>query len=878
MKSKRFLAAVTAFVLAGGFVNSGTFSEIKNIGITSVKAATGAEYFTFDKTRGIIENYKGTDKNVVIPSEIDGVTVEKIGKEAFSYCNIIETVVLPDTVTYINEKAFYGCSNLESIVIPMSVELLGADAFSDCKSLKRLKLPVNMVYFLDPIFDGCESLTDIFAPCDMKSGESLWKAGCDAVVTYYHVSNAYSTCSCIDNKEIWKIGEDDVSICSYCGDDAYTLIIPSKINGEVMTNIGSHALSELNSLRWVKISDGITAIDDEAFFKCPSLENIMLPGSVKSIGTNAFYDCLALKNVNIPASVENIEPGAFNNCSISAFAVDSENSSYCTVDGVLFNKDKTVLLQFPSASEKTTYEIPDTVTTIADCAFYGCSNLESITIPASVTYIGEHAFYNCSALGSIKLPKNISSIKKSTFAGCSSLTEITVPNAVSSIGEYAFSRCSLLENVTLPYGLKSIGEYAFSNCSELDYLTVPDTVENIGISAFEKCNTMITLPCSLKSTEYIWKRPGDNIYIKYTHIVSENSEKCACEENELWSFDATSQKIIAYKGNGEKTVNIPSQIGNVAVTGIASNAFSGTDCTAESITIPDTVKEIDSQAFSGCSSLKSLTIPDTVTSIGDSACYNCSNLKTVYYGGTASAFRTLIGKNNSVLEKATLFSRHRYAESAALALDGTLKVLIRFNGDISESDGYTINGEKLSTKDKTAVYAVPAKDFLKDIVIKDNGTVLNSFTITDILTKYKSMSETKRIADALEKYCIAANEYFFSKDMTNSYYTQYSQIMSLIKSHDVNMGESYYGSTLLLKSDTILRHYYTTDVAGSTQKGNLYYIEESVPAHLFSNKDKYCVNDYIYKALSNYKTSDKLKNLCAALYNYGEAAKEYSNK
>lgn len=110
------------------------------------------------------------------------------------------------------------------------------------------------------------------------------------------------------------------------------------------------------------------------------------------------------------------------------------------------------------------------------------------------------------------------------------------------------------------------------------------------------------------------------------------------------------------------------------------------------------------------------------------------------------------------------------------------------------------------------------------------------------------------------------------------YLTQYSQIMSLIKSHDVNMGESYYGSTLLLKSDTILRHYYTTDVAGSTQKGNLYYIEESVPAHLFSNKDKYCVNDYIYKALSNYKTSDKLKNLCAALYNYGEAAKEYSNK
>ena len=127
--------------------------------------------------------------------------------------------------------------------------------------------------------------------------------------------------------------------------------------------------------------------------------------------------------------------------------MEENNQSYCSEDGVLFNKDKTELIQYPSKKADKQYVIPSSVTSIGDNAFYGCSSLTSIEIPSSVTSIGNGAFSRCSSLTSIEIPEGVTSIRNGAFSGCSSLTSIDIPNSVTSIGASAFSSCSKLTTI-----------------------------------------------------------------------------------------------------------------------------------------------------------------------------------------------------------------------------------------------------------------------------------------------------------------------------------------------------------------------------------------------------------------------------------------------
>ncbi len=269
-----------------------------------------------------------------------------------------------------------------------------------------------------------------------------------------------------------------------------------------VTSIGDYAFNGCTSLESVTIGNGVTSIGDYALSDCGSLESVTVPDSVTSIGNYAFYYCNALKNVNIGKGVTSIGDDAFWYCpSLISINVDADNEYYSSENGVLFNKDKTKLIQYPSSKNDAYYAVPDSVTDIRENAFFECGLLESITIPDSVTSIGDSVFFNCTSLKSAMIGKGVTSIGTSAFIGCTSLESITIPDGITSIANQTFDNCTSLESVTIPDSVTSIGNGAFRNCTSLESITIPDSVTSIGNYAFRNCTslTSVTIPDSVTS-------------------------------------------------------------------------------------------------------------------------------------------------------------------------------------------------------------------------------------------------------------------------------------------------------------------------------------------------------------------------------------------
>ena len=219
------------------------------------------------------------------------------------------------------------------------------------------------------------------------------------------------------------------------------------------------------ALRNVTLPNSVTSIGNYAF-QSSGLTSITIGNSVTSIGDYAFSGCSGLTSVSIPNNVTSIGNSAFWGCSsLKEFVVLEQNQNYSSIDGVLFNKDKTTIITCPQGKSGV-YTIPNSVTLI-NGAFFGCTGLTSITIPNSVTSIGNSAFSGCTGLTSITIPNSVAVIGGSAFSDCSGLTSITIPNSVTAIGGYAFLRCNTLTSITIGNSVNSIGGSAFSGCNNL---------------------------------------------------------------------------------------------------------------------------------------------------------------------------------------------------------------------------------------------------------------------------------------------------------------------------------------------------------------------------------------------------------------------------
>jgi len=329
----------------------------------------------------------------------------QIGSNAFRGCSSLTSVTIPNSVIYIDET-FSGCTGLTSVTIPNSVTSIGAYAFSGCTSLTSITIPNSITSIGGSAFGGCTSLTSVTIPDSVTSiGEEAFR-GCTSLTSVTIPNSvtsiggsAFRGCTSLTSvtipNSVTSIGNYAFYGCT--GLTSVTFTATSKF-----TSIGNYAFFGCTKLTSVTIPNSVTSIGDQAFQNCTSLTSITIPNSVTSIGETAFANCASLTSITIPNSVTSIGETAFAGCTgLTSIIVDAANTTYISDGGVLYNKNKTTLIQYPAGKTNSTFTIPNSVTSIGNQAFDSCTGLTSVTIPSSVTSIGDSAFTYCRGLISV---------------------------------------------------------------------------------------------------------------------------------------------------------------------------------------------------------------------------------------------------------------------------------------------------------------------------------------------------------------------------------------------------------------------------------------------------------------------------------------------
>ena len=530
----------TKFMFSGNTnITSVTFEEgsrIRHIGLLAFSDCTSLiEFETPNSLRSINENafsdtgiWKETPNNSIVyvgnwavgykgtSSEDVKVRADTVGISSYAFMNTsFKQIFIPQSVKVVGSYAFYQ-STLFNNAPDNSVVYADKWVVGHKGSLGAVTLESDTVGIADSAFLYAYSLTSIVIPSNVESiGE-----------------NAFLLCKNLTDVTI----EDGVKII---GDSAflYCKALKSISIPQSVTDIGAAAFGDCRALTSASLPQGLTTINNGLFSGCILLENFTIPSSMTIIGINAFRGT-ALKNIVIPKGVVSIGADAFvANNQMENFSVETENQFYTSEDNCLIEIataklitgfNNTVIPDWIEHIEKNAFyginissvSIPDSILTIGDYAFYGCTNLQSVTFGSGVTEIGDYTFSNC-AFTSIDLPSSLTKIGTFAFEKCpieslvishsvtylglgafykTSVKSVMIGNGDIQIGGWGvFAYCENLTSVVIPSNMKTIGRLMFWNCTSLSAVTIENGVTTIEDGAFTGCAALesIVIPASV---------------------------------------------------------------------------------------------------------------------------------------------------------------------------------------------------------------------------------------------------------------------------------------------------------------------------------------------------------------------------------------------
>ena len=512
-----------------------------------------------------------------------GEEVEHIPGHLCYKLRLLNTIIIPNSVTAIGERAFYNCSGLQTVIWnARNVQDLQYDVFnnilpfSGCDRLTDFVFGEEVEYIPDYL---CYQLTSLKKLVIGNSVTTIGKwafyecTGLQKVTIGNSVTaigyGAFYSCTGL-TEVIWNARnaqdfQDNSSPFSGC--DRLT----DFVFGEKVEHIPAYLCYQLASLKKLVIGNSVTSIGKMAFSSCTGLTEVTIPNSVTSIGSSAFSGCTGLTEVTIPNSVTSIGYLAFSGCTGLQKVIWNTRNAQCLQDKFIWspfkNCDRLTDFIFGEEVEHipaylcynltllNTIVIPNSVTTIGYGAFSECRGLQKVTIGNSVTTIGKFAFTSCRGLQKVTIGNSVTAIGYGAFDSCSGLTEITIPNAVTTIGVWAFSSCTGLTEVTIPNSVTTIEGYAFTRCTglktvtignsvttiedgafngctQMESVTIGEKVESIGESAFAKCNNLTAVISKAMTPPQIWATTFDD-YAMTLYVPAGCKPKYA--EAEYWN-------------------------------------------------------------------------------------------------------------------------------------------------------------------------------------------------------------------------------------------------------------------------------------------------------------------------------------------------------
>lgn len=316
-----------------------------------------------------------------------GEGLEKLYGYCFYKCEKLTSIHLPDSLTYLDSSSFSGCTALTSVEFGRGVTYVGMSAFAGCKSLVEIDLPEGLTFIAPKVFDGCAALKKVTVPSTVK------EIGRDAFAQCYDIEEVY-----ISDISAWLKMDIDGTYSGPLKSDTVLYL-----NGELLCEL--------------VIPLDIEAIKDNAFAYCQSITSVTLGDNVKSIGEHAFFRCGNLVNVNIGKNVTQINETAFKYCeSLENIAVHSENATYSSMDGNLYDKPRETLLQYAAGKSDTSFTVPEGVRYVSSYAFSGASNLKSVVLNDSMTSVADLLFISCYNLEELTVGESVTSIGRVLFA------------------------------------------------------------------------------------------------------------------------------------------------------------------------------------------------------------------------------------------------------------------------------------------------------------------------------------------------------------------------------------------------------------------------------------------------------------------------------